>query len=349
MKRILIIIAFVMACFIMTANPIVTPDVKISELLFDDSGWTMELKFMGGLPAKMRFDSVVFSSSASSAKLNLASIADSNIQILVVKNTDFLSDVFINKEGDHLDLKGYFKGQPWCEDKLGFGSDPSAAVNAPTDGQSIVGLSEDGWDGGSIWVYSLCNKPSIGKENDSSGCCATLRGKVFGADNAPVAGRTYALDFLFTTGIDGSFETQIYTKINSYSFIRLRSGGSFVKIQTLFLNPKIWEQIQSDIHLANNDAIDAATDRKTNVDIISYFPNPLTAGNKLSYKTVLPARSLKMKIEVYDELGKMIITRDIDQPEGQISLPEKLKNGMYFLNLTSGEKVYASTKIAFLR
>ena len=161
----------------------------------------------------------------------------------------------------------------------------------------------------------------------------------------------FSLDFPFTTANDGSFETPIYARNNIISTLGQYIGAGYIRskyVNYFSYDIEPCQQVTNDIHLLEA-LTDAADIPAPSAAIASFFPNPLTEGSALSYKTVIPVRSVKMKIEVYDETGKMVITKVIDQPEGQISLPDKLKNGVYFLNLTSGVKVYSSTKIAVLR
>jgi hypothetical protein len=351
MKRVLIVAIAVTTYFIMLANPITKPWVQISELCFDDSGWTVEVGFYELLPQGWYpFDSLRLRSSTGSVTLKQLALPDSGDQLIVIKQGDFSPTIDINKLGDSVGVTAYFsKGVDKSSDKMVFGAFKGASIGSPGAGQSIA-LKDNPYHAPGTF-YVKCNHPTPGYWNDSTGCCGTLKGVLYTDDNKPVKDMKFSLDFPFTTASDGSFETPIYARNKIISTVGQYIGIGYIRskyVNYFSYDIEPCQQVTNDIHLLEALS-DAADEPDPGVAIASFFPNPLTEGSALSYTTVIPVRSVKINIEVYNEAGKLVMTKAVEQPEGRISLPDNLKNGVYFLNLTSGAKVYASTKIAVLR
>ncbi len=331
------------------------PYVLISELSFDDSGWTLELGFYDLSRHIKPYDSVQILSSTGSVTLKQLALRDSGEDLLVLHKTDFNPTMDINKLGDVVNVIAYFPDDgETSTNTLAFGTS-NAGVDAPAAGESIVRPNLVLAVYGShipLPFYTQCNHPSPGLWNDTTGCFGKMKGVVYGKDAAPVPGVTFKWDYYFTTGDDGSYETPIFarnTTISTLRYLTIKGMSRDVNIDnySYYLRPD--QQLVHDIYLADALLLDVDEPAPLSQNIISFYPNPFTTGNSIAYHTILPVKSAKLKIELFDEGGKLVKTEYPDQQEGHFTLPDHLKNGVYFLNLSSGVKLYASTKIALFR
>ena len=215
MKRILLILNFLLIVTILNGNPIALPSVTISELTFDSTGeWIIGLFYFDTNSYKP-IDSIWIKSSSGAAKLKRFNIIGSS-GILVVRNDSLLSKLNIDPFQDTLQILYYLDSYEWTSIALVYGKLPDTKLIAPGYSQSLAGVPPSFNFTG---LYSLDKSPTIGTVNDTIGMCGTIKGHIYDKNGHLLylkSGWFYntETDINFYPYQDGSYSTRLYSKQN---------------------------------------------------------------------------------------------------------------------------------------
>ena len=364
MKKLLLII-FALACFtISKANPILIPPpaVGLSELTFDSNGnWIIKLEYKKN-HSNFSVESIFISTSTERCKLKnikLESSYDQKSEMMVC-NDSLSSNLNINPEGDSIQIEyhysiGYLPDfVTVLAEPVIFGKFRNAKLKAPKTGESIAAYSVfskiDEWNLSPVYenIFSIDKSPSLGNNNDSTGMCGTLKGKIYDENNQVVtnSSRSY-----YTKGINGikpsangSYSVRVFSYKNSISQISYQDGFSFftVEINPIEIDAKPDSVIIADIHFKNKSSIKKI--KSNPISVLNIFPNPIK-DVAFNYEISIPVKSSASYIELISLSGQKIVQFPITENVGKINLPANTTNGIYTLRLLVNNKNYGTSKI----
>ena len=352
MKKILISFWGLAITLFLQANPLPSPSIAVSELMFDtENNWIIELKIFNGYPSMFdECDSICLSSSSEKAKLEKYTI---NLDIygsgfLVVRNDSLASDLHINQLGDSIQIAFYWGDISISfHSPLVFGNYPNSKVRAPQTGESVA-LALDFSDG----LFCIDNTPTIGTENTSEGMRGTIYGKIYDKNNQPFTSSN--ITFRDYNGLeispqtDGSYSCYAYAfhnKIEKLHYDTITYRGVWINIIPLDFVMEPDNSINLDIHLLEDIVYAGNSDIiADDFSVFKIYPNPIK--NKiLSYEVELPIRSVNGTIEVFDVSGKKIANYSIFESRGSVNLPLNITDGMYLVKLLINNKIYNTSKM----
>lgn len=349
MKKKLLVLLLVLQFGMVQANPLIPPRVLISELAFDETGsWMLELQ---GFDFTNWFylDSIILTTSTGKATLGTLRFEGEN-NILVLRKDSLKSDLPIRMEGDSISLLFYpdiyyMNGNI---PSLVFGDFTSSVLASPRAGQSIAGAPSFEYTNN----YSIDKSPTPGLQNDTTGMCGTLTGKIFDINNQLVQSSDYV--FMDRTGweynIDGNgnYRTRILSARTTLSSMNVYHKPTRkymqVPVETIAFSVQPDTLIQADLHL-QKDLI-TALDEPENapVTMLQVYPTP-PVGRQLNYSVELPVGSSEARLELIDLNGRIYCTYRITESQGRIELPSELSSGTFFLRLQLNRRTYPSVKI----
>lgn len=349
MKKKLLVLLLVLQFGMVQANPLIPPRVLISELAFDETGsWMLELQ---GFDFTNWFylDSIILTTSTGKATLGTLRFEGEN-NILVLRKDSLKSDLPIRMEGDSISLLFYpdiyyMNGNI---PSLVFGDFTSSVLASPRAGQSIAGAPSFEYTNN----YSIDKSPTPGLQNDTTGMCGTLTGKIFDINNQLVQSSDYV--FMDRTGweynIDGNgnYRTRILSARTTLSSMNVYHKPTRkylqVPVETIAFSVQPDTLIQADLHL-QKDLI-TALDEPENapVTMLQVYPTP-PVGRQLNYSVGLPVGSSEARLELIDLNGRIYCTYRITESQGRIELPSELSSGTFFLRLQLNRRTYPSVKI----
>ncbi len=349
MKKKLLVLLLVLQFGMVQANPLIPPRVLISELAFDETGsWMLELQ---GFDFTNWFylDSIILTTSTGKATLGTLRFEGEN-NILVLRKDSLKSDLPIRMEGDSISLLFYpdiyyMNGNI---PSLVFGDFTSSVLASPRAGQSIAGAPSFEYTNN----YSIDKSPTPGLQNDTTGMCGTLTGKIFDINNQLVQSSDYV--FIDRSGweynIDGNgnYRTRILSARTTLSSMNVYHKPTRkymqVPVETIAFSVQPDTLIQADLHL-QKDLI-TALDEPENapVTMLQVYPTP-PVGRRLNYSVGLPVGSSEARLELIDLNGRIYCTYRITESQGRIELPSELSSGTFFLRLQLNRRTYPSVKI----
>ena len=264
MKKLLLII-FSLTCFTITnANPLPSPPpiIGLSEIGYDSDGkWVIEVGYQNiyNQNTYMPVDSIFICSSTGRAKLKNPRF-NSWAGIMVVRNDSLLTNLNINSAGDSIQIEYYVFNVKKLYVPLVFGNFKNATLACPQIGKSIASyfvFNNTNHSSAPIYanVYSIDKSPTFGEENDTTGMCGTLKGKIYDQNNQLLINSTLALG---THGLydniqpfsDGSYSVKVFSFKSSISRMYYSEGYNYqwfvIKFPKLSGNFAIVPQFRDD-------------------------------------------------------------------------------------------------------
>ena len=362
MKKILLII-FSFACFAITnANPLPSPPpiIGLSEIGFDSDGkWVIELVYQNiyNENTYMPVDSVFICSSTGRAKLKNLKFKG-YAGVMLVRNDSLLSNLNINPAGDSIQIEYHYRQYSSTTKglyiPLVFGNFKNATLACPQIGKSIASyfvFNNTNHSSTPITanVYSIDKSPTLGEENDTTGMCGTLKGKIYDQNNQLLINSTHTLD---AHGLydniqpfsDGSYSVKVFSFKSRISRMYYSEGYNnfIVDILPIEYNMMPDSVITVDIHIQKITAVDEI--KSDPVTLLQISPNPIK-DLSFNYEISIPVKSSASYIEMISLSGQKITQFPITENVGKISLPANTTNGIYTLRLLVKNKNYGTSKI----
>ena len=173
MKRVQFFVMLLIFTGSLLANPVPLPYARISEFMFDSNGnWVLEFSYPG---PPIFLDSICLVCSNGSSRIRFQYVHDTTLQ--VITSDSLVSPLYINRTGDCIRLYTYHSYAGI--DSLSFGNYPGSMCDSIPAGYSIcrIGYYFNAENNG--FLFCLSSRPTIGVPNDTTGCCATMTGKMF--------------------------------------------------------------------------------------------------------------------------------------------------------------------------
>jgi hypothetical protein len=327
------------------SNPNPPPELHINNFAFTgSSGWRMSMLFVYG--NLNYFDSIVIQSNTGRSKV-LTYETDS-YGGLSFTDQDISPALTINPNGDVIILTGYsvycFPGTyTTCE--VAFGNVTNPVVVAPLAGQSIERYESTSCIYPSNEIFTI-NKTQTWR-NDTTGAFGTVRGIVYDKSGHPVANQKFYMDLPFTTDATGHYSTRVYSRICTWSSLCYEKWPNhFTSAQVTPVSYTMIPDslINSNINLLDSLLTGIPTNLSTSGSGFKIFPNPVTDAITISYTSDLTSDSGDLHIDIYNMNGSKVLSKDLDNHLGVITLPINFRNGIYVAELTKGGKVIGSTR-----
>lgn len=362
MKKNLLLILALTSFAVSKANPLPSPPpaIGLSELSFNSNGdWIIELWYEGIMPdyGYNSVDSVFICSSTGRARLKNEKF-DGYIGLMVVRKDSLLSNLNINPEGDSIQIEYYYKHYLGPEtalaDPVVFGNFRNATLYAPEMGESIATYSAfsaySDYNRGQNYgeIFSIDKSPNPGIENDSTGMCGTLKGKIYDQNNQVLTNSNLSFYTKAIFGInpssDGSYSVRVFSYKNHITQIFYNEGPSrfTVDITPIDINVKPDTVITADIHIERITSVNEI--KPDPASILNVSPNPVK-DLLIQYEISVPVRSSTSYFELINMSGQKIAQIPITENAGKINLPANTVDGMYTLRLFVNNKNYANSKI----
>lgn len=362
MKKILLLILAFTNFAVSKANPVPEPPpaIGLSELSFDPNGnWVIELWYGWIIPdyGQNSVDSVFICSSSGRSRLKNVKFNDFS-GLMLVSNDSLLSNLNINPEGDSIQIEYYFRHYSGPEtafvDPVVFGNFRNATLNAPKIGESIASYSAfsryTDYNYGPIYenIYSTDESPNIGFENDSTGMCGTLKGKIYDQNNqllinSAISFYTKAI-FGINMSSDGSYSVRVFSYKNHITQLFYNDGSNrfMVDITPIDIDVKPDSVTTADIHIERITSVNEIKPYPTTILTVS--PNPVK-DLLVQYEISIPVKSSNSYFELISMNGRKVAQIPVTENAGKIVLPANTLNGMYTLRLFVNNKNYANSKI----
>ena len=357
MKKIQVIIFFLACIVIMNANPIPVPPpmIGVSEIGFDSDGkWLIELGYMNIYDSYNDVDSIFICSSTGRAKLKNLNFTN-YAGVMMVSNDSLLTNLDINPAGDSIQIEYYYYfNEKQVYVPLVFGNYRNATLRCPKTEQSIASYfvfdSENthNFSSKSSNVYSIDKSPTFGIENDSTGMCGTLNGKIYDLDGQLLTNSFYNFSthglFNFQPFSDGSYSVRAFSLKNKISQIYYSKGYNIFTVQILPIEYDMMPDsvITLDIHIQKITAVDEI--KSNSISVFQVSPNPIK-NLFFNYNVSIPIKSSASYIELISSSGQRIGLFPITENTGKIRLPANTTNGTYTLRLMVNNKNYGTSKI----
>lgn len=357
MKKILITIIILFVFIGLSANPIRTPWITISEIYFDNHGkWVLELQYYDE-QEDMSIDSIWIESKAGISKIRRFNLSGST-GLIVVREDSLLSSLDINPVSDSVQL--IYDSKIYNESNIKRESDPvvygqliNSSLSSPQEGQSIAKIFSSVFSRNGL--LTLDKSPTIGTINDTIGVSGTIQGNIYDKNNKLLNNTKIRLDHS-ETGLrifpkaDGSYSTRVLSKrYHIYSFICYSTDGKF---SFTTINPiDVWLRPDSiitvDVHLLDSLTVGVPEISSISESIIKMYPNPVN--ELLEYEISLPVISSNCYLDLVDMNGRMVGRYDISDNHGIIHLPPNMDEGVYLVKLYANNRNYSSSKIIVSR
>jgi hypothetical protein len=361
MKKFLLII-FSFACFTtINANPLPSPPpiIGLSEIGFDSDGkWVIELGYQNiyNENTYMPVDSIFICSSTGRARLKNLRF-EGYAGVMLVRNDSLLSNLIINPTGDSIQIEYHYRQYSSTTKglytPLVFGDFKNATLACPQTGKSIASyfvFNNTSHNFTPIFanVYSIDKSPTLGVENDTTGMCGTLKGKIYDQNNQLLINSTHDFStyglFNFKPSPDGSYSVKAFSFKNRISKMYYSEGYNnfIVDILPIEFNMMPDSVIFVDVHIQKITAVDEI--KSDLVTMLQVSPNPIT-DLSFKYEVSIPVKSSDSYIEMISLSGQRIMQFPITENIGKINLPANTTKGVYTLRLLVNNKNYGTLKI----
>jgi hypothetical protein len=346
MRRLLILILFVLVYSFVLANPIAP--TFISEIYFDeDDAWTLELCDYFGMLDYQNINGFELSCESGSA------IIYEDIYMYQGTTTQITADnlypsLSIDRTGDFVKLEGEY-----YIDVIYFGDHITSHVNYPFTGQSLGRIAFTSAPPSPSEVFRLAkeNQPSIGSNPFSVNTLGILSGYVYDIHSNPVSNAQIhyspsSWGSEFCTNEEGYFENEVYgmnytvtVKINDYNFGTTETtiepdSTTFIEFYT------VYDPIQ-----ASNEEL-----QFTNYELRNH-PNPFNPSTTIYFETTNLHENTR--IDIYNSKGqivKQLRITDYELRNGEVVWnAEEFASGVYYYKLISDNEELASSKMLLLK
>jgi hypothetical protein len=331
MKRLSILVMFVLSASVVFANPIMPR--YISEIYFDGDHWTLELYNSWG--GEISLDGIILHCESGSAQF-IDGITLCEDEPLLITFDNMQTPLYIDKTGDLIEF---------LNDAICWGDYEYSNVNSPFQEQSLVQI-----DIGDYYSLVKENQPSLGENPFSVSSMGTLSGNVYDVHNEPV--QNAVINYLWwgsvlNTDETGYFENNVYgmnysvtVDINDVEY-----GEMDVTVEpdsTTFLE-----------FYTDYDPVNAENEELqiTNCELRNH-PNPFNPSTTI-YFDISNQPNEPMRVEIFNSKGQKIEELQITNYELRMNTAvwnaEKYASGVYYYSLISGEKELASNKMLLLK
>jgi hypothetical protein len=346
-----------LTCIVITnANPLPVPPpmIGVSEIGFDSDGnWLIELGYKNIYDSYNDADSIFICSSTGRAKLKNLKFDDFS-GIMLVRNDSLLTNLDINPAGDSIQIEYYYFYEKLVYEPLVFGNYRNATLMYPKTEQSIASYFV--FDSINIYnssskssnVYSIDKSPTFGVENDSTGMCGTLNGKIYDLDGQLLTNSIHNFSthglFNFQPFSDGSYSVRAFSLKNKISQIYYSEGYNIFTAHILPIEYDMMPDsvITLDIHIQKITAVDEI--KSNPISVFKVSPNPVK-NLVFNYEIFIPVKSSTSYFELISSSGQRIGLFPITENTGNINLPANTTNGIYTLQLFVNNKKYGTSKI----
>jgi len=325
------------------SNPNPPPEVHINEFRFINLSYNWQIELIFIYSDISSFDSITVQSLSGVARVTHFYFGYE----YYFPDWDLAHPVIINPNGDVITVTAYHPIFGGISCSIAFGNVSDPYLTAPLIGQSIERFEPKNFIYPYREFFSIANDPTVGYPNDTTGTSGTMQGTIYDLYGQPVPNQAFYMDRPFTTDATGHYSTRIFSRICSWDTICYEKWpGHFspVKITPVSYTMVPDSLIVRDIHLLTALLVGVPPEPKKTGSALSIFPNPVTNAIMVSYNTELSATTGDMHIDIYDILGKKILTKDLENRLGVVSIPADLMNGMYIAILTGDGKIIGSTR-----
>ncbi len=320
----------------------------MTELFFNSEGkWTIELKFLDDRFLST-YDIYISSSSGMAKVKSLNDIAIYKTKILTITNDSLESNLTINPLGDSINV--FRPGANQIFVPLVFGNRVTSEVRAPQKKESIAIFGSD-YNKFLDLDYSIDMSPSIGKENDTTGMCGTIKGKIYDPKNLlPTNSFLQANGMIpFKPDANGNFNAKICSskkKIDKLYYFSIKSGiasGYYVKVTPVVVTTEPNQLVNVDLNVY--DIVSSVENLKYNQEsIFKISPNPIK-DYSFNYEIAIPVKSANSYLEIFNISGQKVGRFSISENTGKINLQNSLQDGTYTVRLFVNNKNYTNSKI----
>ena len=358
MKKLIILLVFVSLSGSLLSNPLPPPPF-ISELYWDETGWTMELYFLD-LPCEANYLDEFFLVCNDDTSAFVSGIPVELFQIIVITSDDLTEPFDIPIEGGRINL---FYGEdffPVAADFL-FGDYPSSWVSPVVPGQSIttqkfiIGRYDI-----QFWLVKE-TQPSIGDLPFTCQTRADFSGMVLDKTGLPVPNAIVSYTFANTNDFDPPVP-EIITDVNgvfstNQMFCRKYTLRIFVDnemelITQLNIEPdsaNYFEFVLDSLHVGINSDVYAEPKISINTR-----PNPFNRNLDINIQMNRSILIKSSQLKLYDLNGNMLKSTVINSPYlNNIDIHWEAMNeivmnsGVYMLVLEVEDKIMATQKVVF--
>ena len=356
MKKILIPFFVLVFTLTIRANPLPSPSVALSELLFDNNGkWVIELQYFNA-NSNSSIDTIWIKSLSGISQIKKFHL-DGTTGVFIIRNDSLLTDLSINPLKDSLVVIYKMRGYKQISMPIVYGDILNSRLACPQKGQSIAGvLPYYNYDG----LYSIDKSPTLNAINDTIGMCGILNGRIFDKNNKLVTGIS-SNEFEFeiqkqqiylplTLKTDGSYSLNMYS-INAEVKVLYCSDGKYydrLSILPIKISMQPDSNVNMDIHILDSLRVGINSINKSSESIIKISPNPVS-GLNLNYEISIPVKSSNCFLSLVNMNGQQIALFNIRENQGKILLPSNIQNGIYSLIFFVNNRNYSSVKIIISR
>ena len=338
MKKSLLIVFLLFISGEVISN-IAPPKAFISEIYIDlNNKWSIEL----GFPEKPNdfLDSLFIETSSGSFKvMNYQTIKDMSETrfpyLVVLTNSNLEDSLTLNRLGDFVKVKS-FLGNTKLTDMLAFGNYPNSKFAEFKEGHSIAYIEHFNSYSG---YYSLDNSPTLGKNNDTDGIAATIKGYLYNSNNEIIPNREiWGFIGKLVSNEQGYFEGEIISQtyvLDTFSFYLSTDFISYI-YEKDSINAFPDSVINKNLILYSI-VNDIPKIEKINEICVSSFPNPFV--NHLNFIVDIPysVKAEKVEIQIFDIKGRLVASKESESNRALLSFSspdlQNLKAGLYLYAL----------------
>lgn len=336
----LVTLALLLTYFSSISNPVVSPQIIISEIAYSQDEWVIELLFFNPDSMQVDIDSIGIKSTATSMFYLSIDSLDWKNGLTQIHPSGFLEKFSLNAETDTLTIINYsenFLGG--LTDKICWGSDEKYNISSLNNGESIV------------FVYNSYMKdasPTLGKINDTIGTCGLLKGKMYDKTGELVTNKDFRLDnCYFTVDGEGNFKASVFSckrDLTGLGYCLNKGKYQYAHIQPIHYRPEPGGTISVDIHLT--DSLLSSIDDKTiqNLATVKVFPNPVNGVLNVSFQKTMNG---SIHLHLINIKGQTVINKKMHlSDKNYLSMDtSEIPTGMYTLQVNLKGVVISTQKI----
>ncbi|NOU46113.1 MAG: hypothetical protein HOO86_03520 [Bacteroidales bacterium] len=342
MKKFLLVMLLSIPGLGLMANPIATPIVEISELLFHPTtGWQLELEYLYAEQELYPIDSIWICSSSGQSKIMHFDIIGEQ-GFLLISAESLFENISILPDGDSITVVSFIRYEgKWTEpywSMLVFGNYQNAIISKPKDGHSIARNLN-------YYQFSKDKSPTPGSVNDSSGMCGTLHGVVFDNQNQPVSERDFHFIYDFATDQDGNYSTRLFSNNFSQNYIQYKVDASYFSAEMTMIDAMLEPDTVINFNINLTDSLLAGLDEQKYVQQfpVKIYPNPINCSAILKFEIDLPVKTSGIRVTLVNAEGKIIETMKLSETSGEMKMPAAA--GWYALNILMDNILLSSNPI----
>ena len=339
MKKIILIVVAMLALALLYSNPNPDPEMNINEFMFTGTGhWSLELNFLYSTLSD--YDSILIRSNSGEVKVSSFHSGTYNF-FYYFTDQDLSGPLTINPDGDIIVITGFDRYSPWAVvSTLRFGNVDGANVPAPSMGQSVERFPQSNCYAPYSpppEAFTLCNNPTMGLENDTTGCCGTLNGMAFFMDDSPITNSSFLrMDFPLTTDGSGHFSTRVYSRNCTWDTVCYAESqyawlpGPSTPISYSMEPGSV---ATGNLHFLEPLLVGIEPQPGKKYPDFKVYPGADNHSLTIAYSTGLTSDPVDLSLAIYDMTGKNVLNRNLDDHLGVATIHVELSSGVYIANL----------------